>query len=429
MTENENRLLTNVCGLEPKLLDLTQQLIRIRTVNPYSGDDSAHIETEGQDFIEQVFRSMGATTRRVGVPEDVYARGGMIGPKNRNWKDRENVIAEWTLGDGTGPTILLNNHMDTVGTAGMSIDPFDPVIRDGRILGRGSTDTKGNVALGVIAVDAILKHASELNGRIIFEVVVDEECNGAGAGTLACCLAGVTGDFAICLDGSRGDLHNGCNGIATARVIVHGQAGHSSHGVSLSAIDKAIEVKQAIDRHGHAYTKQHPTCMFCLGVFRAGTLPAIVPGEAELQMNLNYDLSEAENAEKQGLGWTGALYRKRFEEAMLALGETDPWFKSHPPEVSWIKDMYPAQCAGDDPFTKTTLAAVSELQGSPAKAKPLSAWFDAAHIIQHLKIPMLGISGGAPGMAHSSNESVEIEDLNAGSRKVALSLYRLLQKR
>lgn len=413
--------------LEPRQLDLTRQIIRIKTVNPYSGDDSAHIETEGQNFIEQVFQSMGAKTRRVPVPADVYTRGGMIGPKNRSWANRENVVAEWTLGNGKGPTILLNNHMDTVGTAGMTIDPFDPVVRDGKIFGRGTSDTKGSLMMGVIAVEALLKHAEGLNGKIVFEVVVDEECNGAGAGSLACCLAGVTGDFAICLDGSRGDLHNGCNGIATARVVVRGQAGHSSHGESLSAIDKGIRVKEAIDQFGAVYAKDHPTCRFCLGVFRAGTLPAIVPGEAELQINLNYDLSEAVNAQKQGRGWIGVLFRERFEQAMRQTGESDAWLKAHPPEVSWIKDMYPAQCKSDDPYTKITLDTVAEVQGRPVQARPLSAWFDGAHLIHHLKIPILGISGGTPGMAHSSAESVVIADLNEATRSVALSLHRLLR--
>ena len=55
--------------------------------------------------------------------------------------------------------------------------------------------------MGLVVVEALLKHGGGLNGRIVFESVVDEECNGGGAGTLACCEAGITGDVAICLDG------------------------------------------------------------------------------------------------------------------------------------------------------------------------------------------------------------------------------------
>jgi acetylornithine deacetylase len=429
MTSNEQALLDATAMLRDKQTDLTRQLIAINTVNPYSGDSSAHIETEGQDWIADRLRELGAQVRTVPVPADVYERGLMIGPVGRDWTDRDNVIAEWTFGDASGPTIMLNNHMDTVGTEGMSINPFDPRIEDGKLFGRGSTDTKGNLLMGLIAVEAVLKHASELNGRIVFEVVVDEECNGAGAGTLACCLAGVTGDFAICLDGVKGELNNGCNGIATAKVNVFGMSGHSSQGESASALDKAVVVKQAIDAFGAQYAKQHADCRYNIGVFRCGTLPAIVPGEAEIQINFNYDIADAQAAEQAGEPFGGVLYRRRFEQAMAALGDADPWFKQKPVAVSWIKDMYPCACEGDDDFTRTTLQAVSDVQGSPATAGPMSAWFDAAHIVRHLHIPLLGVSAGTPGKPHSADEYVVLDDLHQGAQQVALALHRLLRAR
>ena len=77
-----------------------------------------------------ILEEAGGHPRNVPVPEDVYARGGMIGPADRDWKGRDNVVAEWTFGSGAGPTIILNGHMDTVGAEGMHIPPFDPRERD-----------------------------------------------------------------------------------------------------------------------------------------------------------------------------------------------------------------------------------------------------------------------------------------------------------
>ena len=48
------------------------------------------------------------------------------------------------VGDGHGPTLVLCAHLDTVATAGMTIPPFDPALRDGRVYGRGSYDMKGS---------------------------------------------------------------------------------------------------------------------------------------------------------------------------------------------------------------------------------------------------------------------------------------------
>jgi len=342
ITDTEHALLDRVATLRDQLIGWTADLVAIPTVNPYSGDASAASEAPGQDWFEDRCRSLGASVRRVPVPPDVYAQGGVLGPQGRSWDDRENVVAEWTLGPGKGPRILINNHMDTVGTAGMECSPYDPQIRDGRMWGRGTSDTKGNLVAGLIAVEA-LREQPGLNGTVVFESVVDEECNGSGAGTLACCLAGVTGDVAICLDGPSDVLHIACNGIATVRIIVRGMAGHSSTGQSVNAIDKAIFVKQAVDAFGRRYAERFPHCGLNVGIFRAGTLPAIVPGEAELQANMNYDIRDAEQAETEGAPWGGSVFRRRFEQDMAALADQDPWFRDKPPEVAWIKELFPGR--------------------------------------------------------------------------------------
>ncbi|HRU07306.1 MAG TPA: M20/M25/M40 family metallo-hydrolase, partial [Candidatus Brocadiia bacterium] len=363
---------------------------------------------------------------RVAGAAEVYERGGMLGPKGRSWQGRDNVIAEWVLGNGRGPAFLLNNHMDTVGTEGMTIAPFDPQVRDGRIYGRGSTDTKGNLAVGMAAV-AALREVKGLNGRVVIESVVDEECNGSGAGTLACCLAGVTGDYVICLDGSGEGVYVGCNGIVSARVVARGEAGHSSQGVSVNAIDKGIVVKQAVDAFAALRARERPDCMVNVGVFRAGTLPAIVPGEAELQMNLGYHADEAAEAERQGAGWGGALFRKRFEEAMAALPSRDPWFARKPAEVSWIKDLYPARGDANSLLVREAVKAASEVAGRPVEAFVLSAWGDVAHLARQLKAQVAGMGSGAPGAAHSAGEYVVIEDLVRGAKAVALTMMRLMR--
>ena len=428
MNAEEAALIEDVRGRRDRQVELTRDLVAIPTVNPYSGDDSAGIETAGQEWIADRFRSLGAAVRNEPVPDDVYERGGVIGPAGRSWKDRDNVVAEWTFGNGDGPTILINDHMDTVGTEGMGVSPFDPVIKDGKMFGRGSADTKGNLVMGLVAVEALLCHADRLNGRIVFESVTDEECNGGGAGTLACCLAGVRGDFALCLDGVKSQAHNGCNGVATARVVVTGQAGHSSQGVSISAIDKAIEVKAAIDAFGSEHARKFPNCKVNIGIFRSGTLPAIVPGQAELQLNLNYTVADAEASERAGRGWNGSLFRERFERTLAALGESDAWFAKAPVRVEWIKDLYPFLTDPRNPSIVATLGAATEVQGRPAAAAPMPAWFDGAHIARQLQVPVLGVGAAPPEAPHSSKEYVVLSDLFAGAETVALAIHRLLRR-
>ena len=67
---------------------------------------------------------------------------------------RPNVIAR-APGTGGGRTLLLNGHVDTVGVAGMAA-PHRPVVRDGRLYGRGAYDMKCGVAACMIAVAAAM---------------------------------------------------------------------------------------------------------------------------------------------------------------------------------------------------------------------------------------------------------------------------------
>lgn len=425
MNSRETALLESAHGLRNRQLEWTRRLIAIPTVNPYSGDASAGSEREGQDWFAAQCRAVGGRVRRVPVPDDVYQRAGMIGSRGRSWRDRDNVVAEWIFGHG-GPTIILNTHIDTVGTDGMQIDPFDPRIDNGRLYGRGSSDSKGNLIVGLTAVAALLEDTRGLNGSIILESVIDEECNGAGAGTLACCQAGIDADFSICLDGIAGIIHNGCNGVATPRLTVYGQAGHAALGVSVNAIDKAFKVKQAIDRFAEQHLQAFPDCRVNLGVFRSGTLAAIVPADAEMQLNISYAVADARRSEESGAGWNGTALRSRFEAMLKALGNSDPWFRDHPVAVEWIKDVYPFYVEADDAFSKTAIQAFRDLSADPAAtAHPMPAWFDACHLSRVLGKPVLGIGSGTAGCAHGANEYVEIESLYQGTRIIALALQRL----
>ncbi len=420
-------LLAAAGKLQSRQLEWTRDLVAIPTVNPYAGDSTAGIETAGQEWYADCCRTLGGDVRLVPVPADVYARAGVTGPAGRCWDGRWNVVSEWRFGAGEGPVVILNTHMDTVGACGMAFDPFDPRVRDGLIFGRGSSDSKGNLVVGLTAAAVLLEHADGLDGRLILESVVDEECNGVGAGTQACCLAGVTGDFAICLDGSAGCIHNGCNGIATPRVTVYGRSGHASLGGSVNAIDKGIVVKQDIDHFMAAFRARHPECAFNLGMFHAGTLPAIVPGVAELQMNINYPCAEAGKSMAAGRGWNGSVLRARFEERLAGLAEKDAWFREAPVEVEWLKDAPPFLCPASDAMSRTAIQTVRELAGTAVPVKPMPAWFDAAHLSAMLDIPVLGIGSGMPGMSHTAGEYARLDDLYRGARSVALTVHRLLR--
>lgn len=424
LTDVQRAIADAVEGLREELVEQTVDLVRIPTVNPYSGDSSAGNEAAGQEHLATLCREAGAGKLDLfDCPNDVFDRGRLIGPTDREFAGRPNLVAEFALGDGVRSAIL-NCHMDTVGTDGMDFEPLSGELRDGALWGRGSSDSKGNLIVGLTAVRA-LRRVGATPGRVLFESVIDEECNGSGAGTLACCLAGYTADFALVLDGSGLYPCTGCNGVATARVAVKGQAGHAAWGGAVSALDKGLRLKDEVDRFGAEWEAQCPDCKLNLGVFRAGTIPAVVPAEAVLEMNITYPLGQAEQSSAAGNGWSAAIMREAFERAMASACADDDWLRDHPADVSWIKDVYPFLTPAESPVVQAAAAALSPL-GFPAEPKPMAAWFDAAHLAINAGIPVVGLGSGKEGVAHGPAEHIMIDDMVAGAKAVALTLHSLL---
>ncbi|MBL4725642.1 MAG: acetylornithine deacetylase/succinyl-diaminopimelate desuccinylase family protein, partial [Rhizobiaceae bacterium] len=93
---------------------------------------------------------------------------------------RTNVIGR-IEGKRPGPTVHFNSHIDVVEAGnGWSVDPFAAIVRDGRIIGRGTCDMKGGMAASMIAVEAYIAANPDFCGAIEISGTVDEESGGFG---------------------------------------------------------------------------------------------------------------------------------------------------------------------------------------------------------------------------------------------------------
>ncbi|HEY6572677.1 MAG TPA: M20/M25/M40 family metallo-hydrolase, partial [Candidatus Eisenbacteria bacterium] len=111
----------------PELIALLESLVRIPSVNPLLASDEPTGEAGIAEFIRGWLVAQG-----VPAALEVAAPG------------RPNVVG--TVGRGGGKTLVLCAHIDTVGTAGMTIPPFEPRREGGRLYGRGAFDMKGGLA-------------------------------------------------------------------------------------------------------------------------------------------------------------------------------------------------------------------------------------------------------------------------------------------
>lgn len=392
-----------------EILSTLCDLIRINTVNPYSGGKILGSEKPGQEYLEPRYKSLGMQTRLEAVPEDVYARAGIIGPTPREFANRPNMLAEIEF-SSPGPHVFVFAHMDTVAVDGMTIDPFDPVRKDGRIYGRGSSDDKSGQAVAFHAIRLLLENRAQLRGKLTFASVVDEECDGGGAGVMSLLLGGLKPDITLCLDGSGAFLGQGCNGVVTGRVEIPGVSAHASSPDGVSALEKALIVKRALDEVAADRKRNCPEGLLNIGVLRAGSHPAMVPGAAEILFNLSYIQSEAEAAKEAGLGFNGALLRRRIEAAVAAAAGGDPFLADHPPALTWVKDLPPFLTAGDSPSLEALSCAYAEAAGSWPRVAVAPYWSDASIVPLICGAPVLGFGSGA-GCAHAPDEFVEEETI------------------
>ena len=91
--------------------------------------------------------------------------------------ERPNVIVTWNAGPGERK-LMFEGHTDVVTPGDVTAwhyDPFGAEIRNGRMYGRGTNDTKGNLAAMLVAMDAIKRSGVPLSGSIVGGVLCDEE--------------------------------------------------------------------------------------------------------------------------------------------------------------------------------------------------------------------------------------------------------------
>ena len=166
MAEKLDSVMRRIEARSQELIALTQDLVRIPTVNPPG------------DAYRDCAEYLGNRLARRGF-EVTYVRAeGSPGDTDRY--PRTNMIARHA-GARPGRCVHFNGHIDVVAPGhGWSFDPFAATLKDGRIYGRGTCDMKGGLAAAIIAAESLIDSGIELPGALEISGTVDEESGGYG---------------------------------------------------------------------------------------------------------------------------------------------------------------------------------------------------------------------------------------------------------
>ncbi|MBI3787103.1 MAG: M20 family metallopeptidase [Ignavibacteriales bacterium] len=186
-------------------------------------------------------------------------------------------------------TVLLEAHLDTVHADHMTIEPFTPVVREGKLYGRGSCDTKGSMAAFLQAVINTLKKPKQLRYNIVLLFVADEEYRFTGADFAA--RHGLKANFGIAGEPTQLRIVRAHKGVTRWKIQTRGVAAHSAYPergrnaiYSMSKIIQILELYAARLR----YAKSHPllgTPTMSIGVIEGGQAVNVVPDRCWIEVD------------------------------------------------------------------------------------------------------------------------------------------------
>jgi acetylornithine deacetylase len=368
---------------------LATALIRIDSRNP-SLVPGAPGEGDAARFLAQVLAEWGLDVRL--VDQD----GG-----------RPSVTA-WRRGSGSGRSLLLNGHLDVVGTDGMTHEPFAATLQNGRLYGRGASDMKG----GVAAMCAAAVRAPETAGDVIVTAVSDEEWQSAG--TAAVLADGVRADAAIVTEPTGLRIMPAHKGFVWAEFTLHGRAAHGSRwDLGVDAIRHAGALLAELDQleAGPLAARQHPLLgrpSLHASIIEGGSGMSTYPERCTLRVERRTIPGETLDAVEQEL-----------RQAVARAGASRPHYRA---DLEILFAQPPSDVPGDAPIV---LAVADELsrRGLPVACLGMSAWTDAA-LLNAARIPAICFGPGDMGLAHAAEEYIAPEQIDAAADILASVIRR-----
>jgi acetylornithine deacetylase/succinyl-diaminopimelate desuccinylase-like protein len=378
---------TDDAFMKPDPVALLQQLIRIPSVNPDNADPSEPTgEKELADFLANHLEDLGAVVEL----EEILP-------------GRPNLIARFTPLDGR-PRMLLGPHLDTVGTTGMTIDPFCGSIDGDKIQGRGASDTKGPMAAMIAALTENRDLLPRLPVAVDFVAFMAEESGQWGSRRFAETRREHYG-FAMVGEPTSMQTVHVTKGSTWATLRATGKAAHSSTPEQGdNAILKLVRAISALEAHFAPLLSSHThpllgASTMNIGMIHGGTRPNVVPDLAEASI----DIRSTPSLEDAG----GALRLLKQTIASLQLGI----------EVVNAHENPPMETSPD-------LPAVAALLATPGTSPAGAPWFsDAAHLSAG-GIPSVCIGPGSIRQAHTADEFILTADLLAGTEFFSRFLRR-----
>lgn len=324
------------------------------------------------------------------------------------WSDENGTVVGVIHGNQSGPTILLDGHIDTVGIApGVPWEhpPYSGEIRSGRLYGRGATDMKGPLAAMILAA-ASLK-GSPIHGQIVISASVMEEVLEGAA--LQPVIEAVNPDMVLIGEPSDLRLVHGGRGRAEICLEAVGRPSHSSapqFGINaVQAIIPALQKIETLSLPSHPVVGQ---AIIALTDIISEPYPghSVIPSRCRVTYDRRLIPGESQKAVLEQLKVLPTLPGAALH-ASLAIGE----YEAFTGNVLKMEKWFPAWLLEKNhPFCQAAARGLEQV-GLEVVYGTYNFCTNAAYSIGTAGIPTLGFGPSPEGLAHIVDEYIEVDQL------------------
>ena len=363
-------------------LDILFELVRIESVNPTL--------VSGGSGEQAIAEHLCGLLNSEGIRSELQS----VAP------GRFNVLAS-VQGSGPGPRVLLNGHLDTVSIAGMKT-PLAPVLKEGRVYGRGAQDMKGGLAAAVAALLALSRRREDWKGEVVLAAVADEEDLSLGTTWfLEHWPRDRPFDFALVLEPTDLQVATAHKGFAWVEVTTRGKSAHGSRPADgVDAIRLMGLVLGHLDRLDRDL-QSHPLHPL-LG---SGSLHASLI-QGGLQWSSYPDRCRLKYERRTVPPESRETVETEFRQILQACRRQDPHFRG---EASLVCAREPFEANPDEPLLQHFYRTARSQCPRHVGWGSVSFWTDAA-LLAAASIPTLVFGPRGAGL-HSVEEYVVAEDL------------------
>ncbi|MDX6744222.1 ArgE/DapE family deacylase [Actinocorallia sp. A-T 12471] len=404
-----------LAGQTDAMAELLAELVRIPSVGGSPGEEDV------QGFLAGWLRDEGFDVDHWALPLDRLRASpdfpGMEAERARAWG-----LVGRLPGSGGGRSLMLAGHVDVVPPGDPSAwrsPPFEPVVRDGRLYGRGACDMKGGLVAQLFALRAL--RGTGLRGDVLVACVVGEEDGGVGAFGLL--ERGWRADACVIAEPTGLDVVPANAGALTFRLHVTGRSAHAARrDTGVSALEKFVPVfaaLRALEARRNAdvdpLMRRWPLPYAIeVGAVRAGDWSSSVPGDLVAEGRIGVALHEGP-----------ADARRALEAAVADACAADPWLAAHPVRVEWWGGQYAAARlpAEDNALLDALTRAHTSVTGRAPATWGAPFGSDLRLLTALGGIPTVQYGPGDIDHAHAPNESVPLtEVLTAAQTLTTLAL-------